>query len=99
MFINFVDKLLMSRCDRKTRAPPSSLGRLYSGVMVCELKPSILATGFRFVLAWLGLGAPWMERGSFIRLGSSFAGVRPVEPPISVGKRAEGGVAAAERHR
>ena len=72
---------------------------IYSGVMVCELKPSILATGFRFVLAWLGLGAPWMERGSFIRLGSSFAGVRPVAEPISVGKRAEGGVAAAERHK
>ena len=24
---------------------------VYSGLMVCELKPSILATGFRFVLA------------------------------------------------
>ena len=78
---------------------PSHPQRIYSGVMVCELKPSILATGFRFVLAWLGLGAPWMERGSFIKLGSSFAGVRPVAAPVSVGKRAEGGVAAAERHR
>ena len=31
---------------------------VYSGAMVCELKPSILATGLRLVLAWLGLGAP-----------------------------------------
>jgi hypothetical protein len=30
---------------------PSHPQRIYSGVMVCELKPSILATGFRFVLA------------------------------------------------
>ena len=98
MSVNIVVELLKSSAvaGRNGRSRPWCI---YSGVMVCELKPSMLATGFRFVLAWLGRGAPWIERGSFIRLGSSFAGVRPVEPPISVGKRAEGGVAAAERHR
>jgi hypothetical protein len=70
-------------------------------VIVCELNPSILATGFLFVLAAPGLGAPWIDLGSFIKLGSNFAGVRPVAAPlfVSVGNLAESGVAAADRHR
>jgi hypothetical protein len=76
-------------------------GRAYSDVIVCELNPSILATGFLFVLAAPGLGAPWIDLGSFIKLGSNFAGVRPVAAPlfVSVGNLAESGVAAADRHR
>lgn len=57
MSINVVVELLGSSvvARRERRFHPKCF---YSGVMVCELKPSILATGFRFVLAWLGRGAP-----------------------------------------
>ena len=40
-----------------------------------------------------------MERGSFIIVGSSFAGMRPVTVRDSAGKRVLVGVAEAERHR
>jgi hypothetical protein len=58
MSINIVVDLLGSSETVCWRAGYSYPSCIYSGVMVCELKPSILATGFRFVLAWLGLGAP-----------------------------------------
>jgi hypothetical protein len=87
-----------SIADGRLRCRP---GGTHSGVIVCELKPSMLATGFLFVLAAPGLGAPWIDLGSFIRLGSSFAGVLPVAAPlfVSVGNLAERGVAAADRHK
>ena len=58
----------------------------------------MLATGLRFVLACPNRGAPWIDRGSFIKVGSSFAGVRPAVVLVSLG-RPFGGVAAADRQR
>jgi hypothetical protein len=102
--IDIVARVALSICvaasvaEKRLRFCPS---RAHSGVMVCELNPSMLATGFLLVLAAPGLGAPWIDLGSFIRLGSSFAGVLPVAAPlfVSVGNLAESGVAAAERQR
>lgn len=60
----------------------------------------VLATGFLFVFAaGCSLGAPWMARGSFMKAGSSFAGVLPEAVLESPGKRVFGGVAEADRQR
>lgn len=67
--------------------------------MLCELKPSMLATGLRLVRACCNLGTPWMDRGSFIRVGSNLAGVRPETTDLSPGSRLVGGVAEADRHK
>lgn len=40
-----------------------------------------------------------MLLGSFMRVGSSFAGVLPVTVLASPGNRLVGGVAAADRHK
>lgn len=66
---------------------------------LCGFKPSMLATGFLFVLAGCSLGAPCIERGSFIKAGSSFAGMRPETVFASPGNRLFGGVADADRQR
>lgn len=69
------------------------------GSALWALKPSIDATGFRFVLAGCSLGAPCIDLGSFIKVGSNFAGILPLTTDRSPGRRLVGGVAAAERHR
>jgi hypothetical protein len=59
----------------------------------------MLATGFRFVRAGCNRGAPWIDLGSFMRAGSSFAGILPDIVFESAGKRLLGNAADAERHR
>lgn len=59
----------------------------------------MLATGFLFVLACCNLGAPWIDRGSFMSAGSNFAGVRPDVVFASAGNRLFVRVADAERHK
>lgn len=50
---------------------------------VVPFGPSIEGIGFRRAFAMGTRGTPWMTRGSFIRVGSSFAGTKTI---ISTGK-------------
>lgn len=45
-------------------------------ILALAFGPSILGIGFLVALAVLIRGTPWKTRGSFMRVGSSFAGVR-----------------------
>lgn len=57
------------------------------GSALWELNPSMLATGFLFVLACCNRGTPCIDRGSFISAGSSFAGTLPATVLTSPGDR------------
>lgn len=49
----------------------------WASPFILPFGPNMLGMGFRVALVVLILGTPWKTRGSFIRVGSSFAGTRP----------------------